>query len=323
MSDPKASGVDIDAAFEAFVDGQAQVPSSSPSQSETEPGSDPLVVELNGGQPSDAGADPSDPAPSEPSVDSGQVALPGDEVYEQLRRARQDHRNTADNLHEERQRNEGLQAQVEFLSTQMAALQNGQPPVQPNPVDAQPVAQVTDQQLDAFMQQVDPNWGENSQDPLARLAARYAVMISREGVQYTQQMYQGLQSRVEDSQFSLRLQGLGIDRTQFDQIWAQPGREWAQALTNDQKLAALESEVARMPGGRPSAPAPNRAPGGAPTAPSVDPRTHVEQDHGGHAGTTTTPTQQAGARMQEALRRGDTQAVNQAAESLFSQFYNQ
>lgn len=292
------------ALFDQFL---GDAPAANPEPSQAGPADD------------EAGDDESNATPAEGS-DEGDAADadPTSDVLEKLRRAQKDAGKAGYQLGQERQKNAELTQQLDQLQSRLAALEGGQQPQQqPQQQQAQPQPQrVPPETIDAYMAQRDPNWAENKEDPYMRAAAEYAIQIGADLAQTLREEYSPLAQEVQDVKFNGRLERLGISRDQFDAIWQDPAYSWGQALTNDQRLAALESQ-ARIPGSRPSA-APGPDPSaGAPTTSRVDPRRTIETDQS--QGTVNNPTRLSQLKLEKALDEGDMRTAKDAAAPLFKQ----
>ena len=271
---------------------------------------DPLVEELRGVAEPDPNAAPA----VEESTTEDEGPIPAD-VLVKLRKANEDAGKAGYRLGQERQEKEALAATNAALEARLAALESGTAaPVQH---DAGSITNISDDQLDAFMGRVDRDWETNREDPYMKRAASYAIDIGVEVLRTAREEMGGVMGGVADMQFNQRLDRLGISRPEFDSIWTDPAYSWGNELSNDGRLAALETQ-ARIPGRGPSpTPAHGSSAAGAPPTSGVDPRRTVETTQA--PGSVQHPQTLSGMRMNTAIAEGDGRAAKAEARNLFAQ----
>jgi hypothetical protein len=309
MSDDTMSREDAGVAIEALMGGESP---TAPVPIQPEPSGDELVEEMRGpvDGPNDA------PASEEPTLEENPgLDTPG-EILDKLRKAQQDAGKAGYKVGVERKRAEEAEARAQQLEQRLQALENGQTTA-PEAQQAE-IQMLDDARLDAFMAALDPRWSENREDPYMKQAAAYAASIAVAAVGTLRGEINGVAGGVQSMQFDQRLERLQISRPQFDAVWQDPDYSWGATLTDDQRLAALESQAGRLgrspsQAGSPGPMSPS-APGAQPTS-RVSPRT-IETSQAPTA-STQNPVRLRELELQQAIEKGDSRAASSAAAPLF------
>lgn len=306
MADTIETAREAAVAFDSLV-GNTNPP--EPTLTVPEPSGDGLVEEMRGTVERDPNAEPT----AEEIAASPELDTPG-EVLEKLRKAQQDAGKAGYNLGKAREELTEKDQLIASYEARLAALESGQSPSQ---AEAQSqLVLLSDDQLDAFMGKLDRDWSEKREDPYMKQAAQYAASISVEAVKQLRREMSGVVGGVQDMQFNQRLAELHISRPQFDAVWEDPAYAWGATLTDDARLAALESQAGRS-GAQPSQQVAQgqypSVPGARPTS-RVHPRTIETSQAPSQA---YNPTTLRTLELDKALESGDRQAAKRAATPLF------
>lgn len=278
------------------------------------PSGDPLVEQLRGDvPPADVVADPPGDATA-PNEGAGEDTDVAPDVFTKLRKANKDAGTARNKLGDERKEWAEERAQ---LTARLTALETGRPPTQQPKQDDVPIEVLSGEQVATFMGSIDSTFEATKDDFVTKKeAAAIGVNAAFQALQAARGEIGSVAGVVQSTRFDQELGQLGIERSQFDTIWNEPGYAWGANLSDDQRLAALKSQ-AGISGSRPSQaagqpPQPERLP-----HPGVDPRKHIETSQS--PGSAQNPTSLRGMSMHKALNEGNMGAASRAATPLFEQ----
>jgi hypothetical protein len=305
MAEPTMSREDASVNFEALMGGE----SAPATPSSSKPFEDGLAAEMRG-----EGDDPN--ASTDVEGSQGDALDIAGDVLSKLEKAKQDAGKAGYELGKKRKEVAEKDATIAALNARLDAVERGQSQQAPQTPGNNYIPSIEGAELDQFMSQVDPEWDEVRDDPYFIRMAKWMASTTTEAVRAVDRRLEGVAGGVQEMQFNQRLERLGIDRPNFDAIWQDPSFAWGESLTNDQRLAALESQAGRT-GSRPSQqPAAGQGQNDAGARPTsrVNPRT-IETGHA--QGTAQNPLRLQELKLRDAMAQGDKRAASAAATELF------
>lgn len=314
-------GYDPDQLVADLMSGQGDAPRQPQAQPPQQPQQgDPLVEELRG-----------DVTPSEPDAtadgSTGQAPVQDGETAQDrvMARLKADYKTASERLGDERQARKTAEDERDEFRQRLEALEQGARQPQPRPDQQQaniPLELLSKEQVAHLGAQLDAEFEATAGDFVTKQEAMaLAGNAALQAIRLMQNELGSVNQTVQEAQFNQRLAALGIQRSDFDATWEDPAyKSWGENLSDDQRLAALETQ-ATMSGVGPSTPAGQPPQAGAPTTSRVDPRRTIETNQG--AGSAQNPQHLSRRTLGQALAHGretgDFSAARDAATPLFDQ----